>query len=386
MKKLPIGIQSFEDLRSNDYLYVDKTEIIHSIISTGRVYVLSRPRRFGKSLLISTIEALFKGRKDLFEGLYIYDKWDWSQQYPVIKIDWTQINHSTPDKMENSLCEYLHDIADRYEITFHGETAISCFRELICALHDATGKKVVVLIDGYDKPVTSHLFDSHFNAVQIAVDRFYQVMKGSDEDLKFVFLTGVSGFSGMSVFASFNSPRDITMTDRFASICGYTQDELENNFSDCLDDTAEYLQMEKNSLLEQIRCWYGGYAWDGKTQVYNPCSTLLFFAEQEFVNHWLDTGTPTFLINSVKRLNTSGISMEPFVVGYSSLKGYGLPDIGEVPLLFQTGYLTVKQKELINGVPRYTLGFPNSEVSKSFMTGLLKVYGTYSSGQIDKGL
>ncbi|MDR2774535.1 MAG: AAA family ATPase, partial [Tannerella sp.] len=239
MKILPIGTQSFETLRSDDCLYVDKTEIIHRIISNGRVYFLSRPRRFGKSLLVSTMEAIFKGKKELFEGLSIYDKWDWSQTYPVIKIDWTLIDHSTPEKMEKDMIAYLKKIAQKHQITLASESASGCFRELTESLHEQSGQKVVVLIDEYDKPVTSHLFDSHLDAIRKAVHDFYQVMKGADEYLRFIFLTGVSKFSGLSVFSALNSLKDITLNKQYASICGYTQKELESNFSEYIDRTAE---------------------------------------------------------------------------------------------------------------------------------------------------
>ncbi|MDR0415294.1 MAG: AAA family ATPase, partial [Prevotellaceae bacterium] len=198
MKNLPIGIQSFEKLRESDFLYVDKTREIYEIVTSGSVYFLSRPRRFGKSLLVSTLEAIFKGKQELFEGLYIHDRWDWSQQHPVIRVDWTLIDHSTPDTMKSSLCRYLNEIAKDYQVTLPSQSAPDCFRELIRALHIQTGKKVVVLIDEYDKPVTSHLFDTMLDAIRTSVHDFYQVLKGSDEHLRFIFLTGVSKFSGLS--------------------------------------------------------------------------------------------------------------------------------------------------------------------------------------------
>ncbi|MDR2757405.1 MAG: AAA family ATPase, partial [Planctomycetaceae bacterium] len=377
MKNLPIGIQSFEDLRSNNYLYVDKTEIIHRMISTGKCYFLSRPRRFGKSLLVSTMEAIFKGRKELFDGLYIYDKWDWSQNYPVIRIDWTRINLSTVDKMEISLCRYLRSIAQRYKITLLGETVSDCFDELIMLLYEQTGEKVVVLIDEYDKPITSHLFDSQLDIIRKTVHDFYQVLKGSDEYLRFIFLTGVSKFSGLSIFSALNNLNDITLHKQFVSICGYTQEELENNFPEYIDSVADYLNMTKEKVLEQIRYWYNGYTWDGKTAIYNPFSTLMFFYAQHFNDYWFNTGTPTFLIDIIQRRNRTNTILEPFVVSDNIFKGYSLPDIEETPLLFQTGYLTIRHKELIDGIPRYTLGVPNSEVNKAFLTCLLEAYGKY---------
>jgi hypothetical protein len=384
MKNLPIGIQSFEDLRSNNYLYVDKTEIIYRIISDGKIYFLSRPRRFGKSLLISTMDALFRGQKELFEGLYIYDKWDWSQQYPVIRIDWTRINHSTPENMEISLCRYLRSIATGYDVELKSPTAPDCFDELITLLYAKTGKKAVILIDEYDKPITSHLFDDKLNDVRTVVHDFYQVMKGADEYLRFVFLTGVSKFSGLSVFSALNNLDDITLQKPYASICGYTQEELESNFSEYIDSVAGCLNMTREKMLERIRYWYNGYTWDGETAIYNPFSTLNFFKIQKFAFYWFRTGTPTFLIDIIQRRNSTGKILEPLVVGENVFDGYDPLDIGEVPLLFQTGYLTIKKIELIEDRSRYTLGIPNSEVNEGFLMHLLKAYGKYPVEQFDE--
>jgi hypothetical protein len=385
MKKLPLGKQSFEKLRTTDCVYVDKTEIIHRIISDGSVYFLSRPRRFGKSLLISTLDTLFRGRKELFEGLYIYDKWDWSQQYPVIRIDWTQIDHSTPEKMEINMIEYLKEIAQNYQLTLESQSASGCFRKLISALRDKTGQKAVILIDEYDKPVTSHLFDSHLEAVRIAVHDFYQIMKGADDNIQFIFITGVSKFSGLSVFSALNNLADITLDEQFASICGYTQEELESNFSDYINAASEYLEVTREKVLEGIRHWYNGYTWDGKISVYNPYSTMNFFRNKELIDYWFATGTPTFLIDIIQRRNNPGIMiMENTVVDNNVFKGYNPPEISEIPLLFQTGYLTVKHKERVDMIPRYTLGVPNMEVNNAFLTCLLEAYGKYQSYEIDR--
>jgi hypothetical protein len=383
MKKLPLGTQSFEVLRSTDCLYVDKTADIYRMIQEGRIYFLSRPRRFGKSLLVSTLEAVFKGKKELFEGLYIYDHWDWSQQYPVIRIDWTLISHSTPEEMKPSACLYLSEIAESQGIMLQGKTAPDCLRELILRLHEQTGKKVVVLIDEYDKPITSHLFDAHLDSVRGAVHDFYQVLKGADEHLRFVFLTGVSKFSGLSVFSALNQLTDISLSPAFASICGYTQQELESNFADYINVTAEHLKMTREYLLDRICYWYDGYSWDGKTSIYNPYSTLMFFHERRFTSYWFDTGTPTFLIDIIQRRNSTNTVLKPLVVDDSVFKGYNPPEIGEVTLLYQTGYLTIKRIEPVDEELLYTLGIPNSEVNRAFLTHLLKAYGKYPIEQVD---
>jgi hypothetical protein len=384
MKKLPIGRQSFEALRTSDCLYVDKTEIIHQLISDGQIYFLARPRRFGKSLLVSTLEAIFKGRKELFEGLYMYDKWDWTQQFPVIRIDWTRINYSTSEKMEVSLCRYLRSIATRYEVALQGTTASDCFDELIALLYDKTGKKVVILIDEYDKPITDNLFEPSLNIIRKAVHDFYQVMKGVDEYLRFVFLTGVSKFSGLSIFSALNNLDDITLQAQYATICGYTQEELESNFPEYIDRAVEYFGMTREYLLGKIRYWYNGYTWDGKTAIYNPFSTLKFFKEQRFDNYWFYTGTPTFLMDIIQRRNNANIILEPLIVSSNIFRGYDPVNIDEVPLMFQTGYLTIKQITPINERLQYTLGVPNSEVNESLLSCLLQAYGKYPDEQIDE--
>ena len=382
MEKLPIGIQSFEDLRTNGYIYVDKTEIIHRIASSGKAYFLSRPRRFGKSLLVSTLEALFGGRKELFDGLYIYDKWDWTQQYPVVTIDWSQLDFTSVSELKCNLLKHLEGIAQEYQVSIAEGTAPTYFKQLIRALRKKTGKQVVVLVDEYDCPVIDNLFNPRLSAIRKTVHDFYRVMKGADKDLKFIFLTGISKFSGLSVFSALNNLDDITLQKEYASICGYTQEEMESNFPEYIDSAAEYLEMTKEHLLEQIRYWYNGYTWDGKTAIYNPFSTLKFFSEQQFGSYWFRTGTPAFLIDIIQRRNSVDTVLTPIVVGDSIFDGYEPTDLDEIPLLFQTGYLTIKQLELTNGIPRYTLGVPNSEVNEAFLKSLLKAYGKYRVNQI----
>jgi hypothetical protein len=329
------------------------------------------------------MDELFRGNKPLFEGLYIYDKWDWSQQYPVIRIDWTQIIHPTLEKMEISLIGYLEEIAKKYQVKLTQKSAPDCFRELILALHEMTGKKVVILIDEYDQPITKHLFDSQLDGIRTAVHDFYQVMKGSDDHLKFIFLTGISKFSGLSIFSALNNPVDITLHEDFASICGYTQEELENNFSEYIDSVAIHLNKTKEQLLEDIRYWYDGYTWDGKTAIYNPFSTLLLFYNRKFSYYWFRTGTPTFLIDIIQRRNRTDLVLAPVVVKENVFDGYDPPNIDIIPLLFQTGYLTIKHIEEIDKKIRYTLGVPNSEVNDAFLENLLEAYGKYSDADVD---
>ncbi|MDR2042633.1 MAG: ATP-binding protein [Tannerella sp.] len=382
MKKLPLGIQTFEEIRSKDYVYVDKTEIIYRLVSEGKIYFLSRPRRFGKSLLISTLDALFSGRKDLFEGLYIYDRWDWSRRHPVLRIDWTLISFSTPDEMETNLTGYLKRIAQTCQITLTASAASGCFDELIMLLHDKTGRKVVLLIDEYDKPVTSRLFKPDLQDVRRAVHDFYQVIKGADQYLEFIFITGVSKFSGLSVFSALNNLTDITLDRRYAAICGYTQEELEGNFPEYVDGAAEYQGKTREWILDRIRYWYNGYTWDGQTAVYNPFSTMHFFRVKLFSAYWFHTGTPTFLMDIICRRNNPEIVTEGVTVDDSVFQGYEPSNIGEIPVLFQTGYLTIKAMHLDDeGEPSYTLDIPNMEITRAFMRHLLLAYGKYPDEQ-----
>jgi hypothetical protein len=382
MKKLPIGIQSFANIREDGYLYVDKTADIYRIISSGKIYFLSRPRRFGKSLLISTLQEIFQGNKTLFEGLYIYDKWDWSRKYPVIRIDWTLVSHATPEEIEISMCGHLQSVAKYNGITLTKQFASDCFAELIECLHRQTGERVVVLVDEYDVPVLDVMGKSReeLKAIQNKLHTVYKVLKGSDDHLQFVFLTGVSKFSGLSIFSALNNPNDLTLDEKYTTLCGYTQQEMESYFSEYLDNMAQYVEMTKEELLLEIRKWYNGYSWDGETTVYNPFSTLLFFENREFANYWFRTGTPTFLIDLLQKRNRPEIMFESIEADESMFDSYDPANIAEVPLLFQTGYLTVKQKILEYGIPQYTLGVPNNEVKEAMLKHLLNAYTDYPIG------
>jgi hypothetical protein len=378
MKMLPIGTQSFIVLRNNDYLYVDKTDLIYQLISSQRVVFLSRPRRFGKSLLLSTMEEIFKGNKALFEGLYIYDKIDWTQQYPVIRIDWSNIKHSNAEEMERSASSFLERLASDYQITLISEYASDRLSELIKLLHRKTGQPVVVLVDEYDMPILDILSQpSAISEVRNFLQTFYKVLKASDEHLRFIFLTGVSKFAGVSIFSGLNNLDDITLDEKYAAICGYTQSELEAYFSEYIDDLVSRFSITREALLKEIGTWYDGYSWDGKTPVYNPFSTLLFFSKKQFDNYWFRTGTPTFLIELLKNRNQLEPVLEPIIVRSLVFDSFDPVRIDEIPLLFQTGYLTIKRKEIVHIQPEYTLDIPNNEVKQSLWTYLLNTYSDY---------
>ena len=283
MKSLPTGMQYFKEIIENNYLYVDKTKYIHKIASTGKFYFLSRPRRFGKTLLVNTLEELFKGNKELFEGLYIQDKWNFEKNYPIIKIDFGDISHDTSSNLKLSLIKFLKDTAANENIKLEDIDLIpDKFSELIKKLHDKKGKQVVILIDEYDKPIIKHLDDIELaESNRDILSSFYQVLKANDKYLRFVFLTGVSKlgeigdfaesanlrfakFSKTSIFSELNNLSDLTVDPNFAKICGHTQEELEKYFKGYINKLAKKYNTSIDITLSYIEKWYKGYSWNGK--------------------------------------------------------------------------------------------------------------------------
>jgi hypothetical protein len=373
LQNLPIGIQSFEKLRDGNYLYVDKTEAIYDIASQSYPYFLSRPRRFGKSLLISTLDCLFSGKKELFEGLWIYDKWDWTKTYPVIRFDFSSQNYQNAEKLEQDLVAKV----DEYAIEFGVEltrTWPARFAELIEKVHAQTGKKVVVLVDEYDKAIIDNLKDSDLaSEIRVSLHNFYQILKATDYHLRFIFLTGVSKFSRVSIFSGLNNLIDLTLSKSAVKICGITQQELLENFDEYIDELAESKGYTKAETIEKIKKWYDGYSWDGKTFVYNPFSTLNFFREKQFVNYWFESGTPGFLIEQIKQRGDIKLVAEEFVLQSNA---FDINTFDTKLLLFQTGYLTVKKvrDSMFSERQEYILGVPNEEVRNGLMTWLLAAY------------
>jgi hypothetical protein len=350
---------------------------------TGTIFFLSRPRRFGKSLLISTLDAVFQGKKELFEGLYIYDKWDWAERYPVIHLDFSERSYSSGEELKLSLSDFIEATARGNQLSLQERTLSGKFSELIEKLRESTGQQVVVLIDEYDKPITDHLSNPEvMEENKTILHNFYQVLKATDEHLRFVFLTGVSKFSGLSVFSALNSPDDITIDYQYATICGYTQEELEKYFPEHIEEVARYQNRNRQELLDKIRRWYNGYSWDGKTSVYNPFSTLSFFKKKQFDNYWFRTGTPTFLMELLKSRNQIKPVLEPMKVGAKVFDGYDPANLNEISLLFQTGYLTIKEVSFINDNTEYTLDIPNSEVRNAFLEHLLSTYSAFPVEQL----
>jgi hypothetical protein len=336
-------------------------------------------------LLISTFKELFKGNKQLFEGLYIYDKWDWSKTNPVIHLDFAEIAYKTPNILENSLLEFINSTALNYSIELINSQLQTRFAELIEKVHKKVGERVVILVDEYDKPLIDNLNNKEvYPEVKRALHDFYQVIKAKDAHEKFVILTGVSQFSGLSIFSGLNNLNDITMNIEYGTICGYTQGELESSFKEYIENTAEAMSLSKEELLGKIKYFYNGYSWNGKTYVYNPFSTLLFFSNKEFKGYWFETGTPTFLIEQIKKRNDLESFAKSQKVGMDSLRGDGSDNVETTALLFQTGYLTVKKKWLTERGSIYTLDFPNFEVKNAFLTSLIKAYVNKESREVER--
>ena len=363
MKNLPIGIQSFLEIRESDYVYVDKTQLIHKLVTTGKYYFLSRPRRFGKSLLVSTLKSLFLGHKALFDGLWIMDNWDWTKTHPVIHISFDATDYQGHG-LEKAIQKELTNCAKDYSIELEETMMKSQFKELIIALSTQYGK-VVLLIDEYDKPLIDYLEDHQIEQAKAhreILRDFYSVLKSTGDHLRLVFITGISKFSKVSLFSHLNNLRDITVGKQFAALTGYTQEELEFYFDDYIESCRESLDMSREELLQEMKIWYDGYTWDGVTEVYNPFGTLNFLADQMFKNHWFTTGSPNFLIQQMRKFDR--FDVENVIVGSNICDKDDIDNLGLISLLFQTGNLTIKNINAMTG--DMILGFPNKDVRESY--------------------
>jgi len=383
-KKLPIGIKDFANIIEENYLYIDKTEYIYKLINEGKYYFLSRPRRFGKSLMVSTLENIFNGNKELFRGLYIYDKWHF-KKYPIIKIDFNEIKKDTPIILEKSLIERLQEIYAENNLKYEAETYKSGFSKLIKQLSEKA--KVVILIDEYDKPIIDTLTEPEIcKQNREILKTFYGTIKALDEYIQFCLLTGVTKFSKTSIFSDLNNLYDISLDNGFNSMLGYTDEELEKYFEEYIDDCCKIQGYDKKKLLQKIKRWYNGYNFSGADSLYNPFSILLFFKTYEFKNYWYETGTPTFLLNLLYEKQYDLSNLETLELFESSLGKFEIENLSAEAVLFQTGYLTIKKKM---DTPRgilYKLHYPNLEVKNSLIDNLLKTYINKNNNETDKKL
>jgi len=375
-KNLTSSVYTFEDLIDGGYLYVDKTEQLWQLMEPGKgIYFLSRPRRFGKSLTISTLKAAFQGKKKLFEGLALATKlFDW-KPYPIIHLDLAERPATSAQELDLMLQRALDNCAKENGVGPLSEgNAPMRFSELIRTM--AARDKVVILIDEYDKPLIDNLDNPALKDIRSVLEGFYSVVKATEPFQRFVLLTGVSKFSQVSVFSKLNNLYDISMDERFATMLGYTQDELESNFADRLDTAARQHCVARAELLDRLREWYNGYRFcEDAPTVYNPVSVAKFFESGcKFKNYWFATGTPSFLLKLVKRQQFDFEQELGKTLDELAFAAYDVEHIEALPLLFQTGYLTIKGQEELFGQTRYRLGFPNREVEAAFNAYLLEEY------------
>ena len=332
-QKLPIGIQTFGEIRRDGYLYIDKTPIISDLIANGKYYFLARPRRFGKSLTLSTIKDLFLGKKKLFEGLWIESQWNWEETHPVIHIGFSSLGYQTLG-LEVAIDKMLDEQAANHGIKLKAKKFDQKFKELLKEL--SKRNHVVLLIDEYDKPIIDYLDDlPQARTNQKILKTFYSTIKDSDPYLKFLLITGVSKFSKVSIFSELNNLKDLTIHPKYVTLVGCTQDEMEHYFEEEINEFTGVLADTREELLVLIKKWYNGYSWDGKTSLYNPFSLLSFFDTGQFHNFWFSTGTPTFLIKLLTSINV--YEFERTEVGMVAFDSYDIENIDPYALLFQTG-------------------------------------------------
>ena len=388
MKELTSSIYTFEKMIRENFLYVDKTEYLWELIRPGSaMYFYSRPRRFGKSLTLSTLEAVFQGKKELFRGLALYEKpYDW-KSYPIIHLDFGDLKNDSVEALEKSLHIALSLIASRYGIPLGTNDPQMDFHLLTVKL--AEQGPVVILIDEYDKPILDNLLKPDVAKIQTFLSNFYSVVKTTERYQRFVFMTGVSKFSHVSVFSKLNNLRDITMDAKFAAMLGYTQEELEFYFGDRIEQLIESNGGSKAEMLQKIKSWYNGYRFHAKNPtVYNPVSLVQFFNNGgEFNNYWFKTGTPTFLLEMMKQSNFNYADSLSEPEGSAFFDSFEISRIKPKVLLYQTGYLTLDRCEQEKmpysdeTITNYYLHFPNREVEKSFNENLLEYYANLQTNE-----
>ncbi|MCD8387649.1 MAG: ATP-binding protein [Bacteroidales bacterium] len=379
--KYPIGIQTFQKIRQEGYLYIDKTKYIFDLVDSGTYYFLSRPRRFGKSLLISTLEAYFQGQKELFEGLTIYDiEKEW-KKYPVLHFDLNIGHYSEPDGVYQILNSQLSRYESEYGKYPHSDELGIRFDYLLRQIFEKTGSQSVILIDEYDKPILQTIGDedlqAHFRA---ELKPFYGCLKSCDRYIKFSFLTGVTKIGKLSVFSDLNNLIDISMEDKYAQICGITRQEIETALAEPLQEMAQNKGVTVEEMHLQLKKAYDGYrfSWTD-AKVYNPFSLLSAFRAQRIDDYWFETGTPTFLVKLLQKHSFNLWEMDGVERQVSAIKSVNSFASDPIPVIYQSGYLTIKEwDEIFNIV---SLGYPNAEVRRGFINSLLPCYAGEKASQ-----
>ena len=391
-RKIPIWVQSFEVMRNDKFLYVDKTHFLFKLVCSNRVYFLSRPRRFGKSLFLSTLKAYFLGQKELFKGLYLekaeekraeIEKTDAWVEYPVLYMDFNIGRYDEPHSLKSHLNIILTQFEDIYGAREQEEEPAQRFAGIVQRAFQKTGKQVVILVDEYDKPLlqTMGANEALNEEFRNTLKAFYSVTKTCDEYIRFAFLTGVTKFSKVSIFSDLNNLQDISMLNNYAEICGLTQGEVENTFKPEIERLAKNTNNSYEKMLEELKKRYDGYKFSvfGE-QVYNPFSILNVLNAGELKNYWFATGTPTFLVNYLKDAHYNVPDLDGKVeLNEAGIEMYRADAKNPLPILFQAGYLTIK--EYIAEANMYRLGFPNDEVRYGFLENLLPSYSSLRSDE-----
>ena len=396
-RKLPIGIQSFKVLRNDRYLYVDKTEYLFRLVQSGRVYFLSRPRRFGKSLFLSTLEAYFLGQKELFTGLYLEkaeeEQAEFEQQaaweaYPVLYLDFNTGNYIESDELGMNLNSHLCKWEKLYGVEPSEQNFALRFAGIITRACQQTGKQVVILVDEYDKPLlqTMGVNETLNEQYRNTLKAFYSVIKTCDQYIRFAFLTGVTKFSKISIFSDLNNLEDISLRNDYAGICGITEQELEQNFEPEIEALSIAENLTRSKTLATLKKQYDGYLFaKAGVNVYNPFSLLSAFKAKDFGSYWFSTGTPTFLVNYLKEAHYFIPDLDGKVeLNESGLETYRAVTENALPILFQSGYLTIIG--YIKEARLYKLGFPNDEVRYGFLENLLPAYSSLPLGDTGKSV
>ena len=373
-RKLPIGIQTFERIREENYLYVDKTDLIYELVKLGVPYFLARPRRFGKSLLISTIKAFFEGRKELFEGLKIAGKEkDWIK-YPVLHLDFSKNGYSTHEKLKTQLNKLLSSFEKQYGIIPDTNDEPIRFDTIIETAAKQTGKRVVVLVDEYDKPMLDALNTPDFEKNRILLRDFFGVLKGDDEYLKFVFISGITKFAKVNIFSEMNQLADISMSEKYGAICGITQEELVQNFKPEISAFADHYEKSDEEILTLLKQKYDGYHFNSVCpDIYNPFSLINSLENKSFESFWFQTATPAMLFTLIENSNYDLTNiLDGVTLDSDSFSDYRVGGGSITPIIYHSGYLTIKDYDKDSGL--YTLKFPNEEVRDGFLKYILPSY------------
>jgi hypothetical protein len=381
LKNLPIGVQDFEKLRKGDYLYVDKTALMYQLVSTGSYYFLSRPRRFGKSMLLSTLHAYFSGKKELFEGLAIEKlEKDWIT-YPVLHLDLNVGEYRTEDDLRGKLSANLNDWEQLYGKVDYEKSLGTRFEGVIRRAYQKTGQRVVILVDEYDKPVLQTIENEELQATYRSILKgFYGALKSMDRCIKFAFLTGVTKFGKVSVFSDLNNLEDVTLDGPYASICGITDEEIDTVFAPYVQRLAAANNRSSDDVRNELRVQYDGYHFaPNSVAVYNPFSLLNTFKKNAFKNYWFETGTPSYLVYLLKKHNYNLEQMSKVECDADVLNSVDSQSTNPIPVIYQSGYLTIKDYDHEFGL--YQLGFPNKEVEDGFLKFLLPSYASIDKTQ-----